>query len=87
MGMHPREYLPNNYMVPEYLTAGIAMWTQAPRSIGNDLRLEHETALLEVAAGIRHLRDKGFEKVVLAGMSGGAPPGRPQALQGNLRPQ
>ncbi len=72
MGMHPREYLPNNYMVPEYLNAGIAMWTQAPRSIGNDLRLEHETALLEVAAGIRHLRDKGFEKVVLSGMSGGA---------------
>ena len=72
MGMHPREYLPNNYMVPEYLNAGIAMWTQAPRSIGNDLRLEHETALLEVAAGIRHLRDKGYEKVVLTGMSGGA---------------
>ena len=72
MGMHPREYLPNNYMVPEYQNAGIAMWTQAPRSIGNDLRLEHETALLEVAAGIRHLRDRGFEKVVLSGMSGGA---------------
>ncbi len=72
MGMHPREYLPNNYMVPEFLHAGIAMYTQAPRSIGNDLRLEHETALLEVAAGIRHLRDKGFEQVVLAGMSGGA---------------
>ncbi len=72
MGMHPREYLPNNYLVPEYLNAGIAMWTQAPRSIGNDLRLEHETALLEVAAGIRHLRDKGFGKVLLTGMSGGA---------------
>ena len=72
MGMHPREYLPNNYMVPEFLNAGIAMYTQAPRSIGNDLRLEHETALLEVAAGIQFLRDKGFEKVVLTGMSGGA---------------
>ncbi len=72
MGMHPREYLPNNYLVPEYLNAGIAMWTQAPRSIGNDLRLEHETALLEVAAGIGHLRDKGFGKVLLTGMSGGA---------------
>lgn len=72
MGMHPREYLPNNYMVPEFLNAGIAMYTQAPRSIGNDLRLEHETALLEVAAGIQYLRDKGFDKVVLTGMSGGA---------------
>ena len=36
------------------------------------MRLEHETALLEVAAGIRHLRDRGFAKVVLSGMSGGA---------------
>ena len=72
MGMHPREYLPNNYMVPEFLNAGIAMWTQAPRSIGNDLRLEHETALLEVAAGIQHLGDKGYDKVLLVGMSGGA---------------
>jgi pimeloyl-ACP methyl ester carboxylesterase len=72
MGMHPREYMPGNYMVPEFLNAGLAMYTQAPRSIGNDLRLEHESALLEVAAGIRYLRNKGFEKVVLTGMSGGA---------------
>jgi len=72
MGMHPREYLPNNYMVPGFLDAGIAMWTQAPRSIGNDLRLEHETALLDVAAGIEHLRDRGYKKIVLVGMSGGA---------------
>lgn len=72
MGMHPREYLPNNYLVPEFLSAGIAMWTQAPRSIGNDLRLEHESALLEVAAGIRFLQSKGYQKVLLVGMSGGA---------------
>ena len=72
MGMHPREYMPNNYLVSEFLDAGVAMWTQAPRSIGNDLRLEHETALLEVAAGIGYLRDLGYDKVVLTGMSGGA---------------
>ena len=72
MCMHPREYLPNNYLVPELLEAGVAVWTQAPRSIGNDIRLEHESALLDVAAGIQHLGKKGYEKVILVGMSGGA---------------
>ena len=72
MAMHPREYLPNNYLVPEHLKGGIAIWNQAPRSIGNDLRLEHETALLDVAAGIRYLRERGYEHVLLTGMSGGA---------------
>ncbi|MGN5477532.1 hypothetical protein ACTMU2_13545 [Cupriavidus basilensis] len=33
-----------------------ACWVQGPRSIGNDLRLEHETALFDVAAGMTHLR-------------------------------
>ncbi|MEM1112941.1 MAG: alpha/beta hydrolase [Pseudomonadota bacterium] len=72
MGMHPREYLPNNYMVPEVLKDNVAMWTQAPRMIGNDIRLEHETALLDVAAGVQHLRNLGYETIILAGMSGGA---------------
>lgn len=86
MGMHPREYLPTNYMVPEFLKSNIAVWTQAPRSIGNDLRLEHEAALLEVAAGIQFLRDKGFENVVLTGMSGGASLFSFYLQQANLEP-
>ena len=40
--------------------------------IGNDLRLEHEIALFDVAAGMAHLRDLGYEKIVLLGNSGGA---------------
>src|SRR5262249_55381524 len=38
----------------------------------NDLRLEHEIALLDVAAGINFLRDAGFGRVILVGNSGGA---------------
>jgi hypothetical protein len=45
---------------------------QGPRSIGNDLRLEHEIALFDVAAGMQHLRDLGYERIVLLGNSGGA---------------
>jgi len=70
--MHPREFSGTPYLVPDVLDAGCACWVQAPRSIGNDLRLEHEVALLDVAAGTAHLRKLGFERVVLLGNSGGA---------------
>ena len=45
---------------------------QGPRAIGNDLRLEHELAILDVAAGMAHLRALGFTRIVLLGNSGGA---------------
>ena len=70
--MHPREFSGTPYLVPDVLDAGCAAWVQAPRSIGNDLRLEHELALLDVAAGMTHLRGLGFSRIVLLGNSGGA---------------
>jgi len=70
--MHPREFLATHYLVPAILDAGCAAFTQTPRSVGNDLRLEHEIALLDVAAGMAWLRKQGFEKIVLLGNSGGA---------------
>lgn len=70
--MHPREMAITHYLVPFVLDAGCACWVQGPRSIGNDLRLEHEIALFDVAAGMAHLRELGFEKIVLLGNSGGA---------------
>lgn len=70
--MHPREFVMTHYLVPEVLDAGWACWVQAPRSIGTDLRLEHEIALHDVAAGMRQLRELGFETIVLLGNSGGA---------------
>ncbi|WP_446719600.1 alpha/beta hydrolase [Hydrogenophaga sp. OTU3427] len=72
LAMHPREMVLTHYLVPDVLHAGWAFWAQAPRSIGNDLRLEHEIALLDVAAGVRQLRALGFEQIVLLGNSGGA---------------
>jgi hypothetical protein len=70
--MHPREMVVTHYLVPDLLDAGWACWVQGPRSVGNDLRLEHELALHDVAAGMRHLRTLGFETVVQLGNSGGA---------------
>ena len=70
--MHPREFLASHYLVPHILEAGCAAWTQASRMVGNDLRLEHEIVLLDVAAAMVFLRSIGFEKIVLLGNSGGA---------------
>lgn len=70
--MHPRELLVTHYMVPYIVQAGCACWVQGPRTVGNDLRLEHEVALLDVAAGMGQLRMLGFEKIVMLGNSGGA---------------
>lgn len=70
--MHPRELLVTHYMVPHLVAQGYAVWTQGPRTVGNDLRLEHETAVLDVAAGMVELRRQGFGKIVMLGNSGGA---------------
>lgn len=72
--MHPREMVVASYMVPEILKGGCALWILGPRTVGNDLRLEHETALLDLAAGQIFLRDKmGFQHRILQGTSGGGP--------------
>lgn len=70
--MHPREFMACHYLIPDIVGAGYAAWSQSPRSVGNDLRLEHEIALHDVAAGLRFLREQGFHRIVLLGNSGGA---------------
>lgn len=69
--MHPREFLASHYAIPHLVDAGFAAFTQTPRAVGNDLRLEHEIALLDVAAGMQFLRAAGFRRIVLLGNSGG----------------
>lgn len=70
--MHPREFMACHYLIPDIVGAGYAAWSQAPRSVGNDLRLEHEFALHDVATGLSYLRSRGFRRIVLLGNSGGA---------------
>jgi len=70
--MHPRQDLSRQYLVPILLEAGFAVWTQGSRTVGNDLTLIHEEAVLDAAAGFARLRDWGFERVVACGPSGGA---------------
>jgi hypothetical protein len=72
MIMHPRELLVSHYAVPGLVAAGFACWVQGSRTVGNDLRLEHEIALIDVAAGMVALEALGFERIVQLGNSGGA---------------
>jgi hypothetical protein len=70
--MHPRELLVSHYLVPHLVASGYACWVQGPRTVGNDLRLEHELAVLDVGAGMVKLNELGFEHIVQLGNSGGA---------------
>jgi hypothetical protein len=38
--MHPREFMACHYFILDIVEAGFAAWSQSPRSVGNDLRLE-----------------------------------------------
>jgi hypothetical protein len=70
--MHPREFMACHYLIPDIVGKGFAAWSQSPRSVGNDIRLEHEIALFDVAAGLKYLREAGFRNIVLLGNSGGS---------------
>jgi pimeloyl-ACP methyl ester carboxylesterase len=69
--MHPREFMACHYLIPDLIDAGCAAWTQSPRSVGNDIKLEHEFALYDVAASMVFLKQCGFENIILLGNSGG----------------
>jgi len=71
MFMHPRGDMQRHYAMPFLLQAGIATWGQAGRYINNDINCIKERLLLDIAAAIAKLRDRGFERVVLVGNSGG----------------
>jgi hypothetical protein len=69
--MHPRQDVTHHPLVPYLLGAGLAVWTQAPRSPNNDLNLTHEQAIIDFAAGQAFVHELGFPSVVCLGHSGG----------------
>ncbi|MGH2587645.1 MAG: alpha/beta hydrolase [Dehalococcoidia bacterium] len=68
---HPRAEFGRHYAIPGLVRAGYAAFGQNSRYLNNDTEAIHERLLLDVAAGMRWLRDEGFRHVVLAGNSGG----------------
>ena len=69
--MHPQADMSRHYAIPAVLDAGYAAFGQNSRYLNNDSHCIHELLLLDVAAGQRFLRQRGFEHVVFVGNSGG----------------
>jgi len=69
--MHPQADMSRHYATPYLTAAGYAVFGQNSRWLNNDALCIHERLLLDVAAGLRVLRRRGFEHIVLCGNSGG----------------
>lgn len=70
--MHPRGEFGRHYAIPGILAGGYAAFGHNSRYLNNDTEAIHERLLLDIAAGMRRLREEGFRKIVLLGNSGGA---------------
>ncbi len=69
--MHPKADMSRHYAMPWLLDAGYATFGQNSRWLNNDELCVHEVLLLDVAAGVRFLRDRGFKRILVCGNSGG----------------
>jgi hypothetical protein len=69
--MHPRADMSRHYLTPYLLDGGYAVFGQESRWPGNDVACIHELLLADVAAGLNFLRERGFQKIVFVGNSGG----------------
>ncbi len=71
--MHPRGDRSRGYFLPLLAKSGFAAFGHNNRYLNNDTDGIHEEMLLDIAAGIRFLRGRGYQKMVLFGTSGGGP--------------
>lgn len=70
--MHPRVDFTRHYAIPRLVAAGFSVLALNGRNPNDDTDTVHEELVLDVAAGVDHLRkERGAEKVVLFGNSGG----------------
>ena len=71
--MHPRVDFTHHYAIPRLVAAGCSVLAANTRNPNNDTDTVHEELVLDVAAGVRWLREhRGAKRVVLLGNSGGA---------------
>jgi hypothetical protein len=70
--MHPTSNFMGHYLVAPLAQRGIACMGLNSRYAGNDTLLLMERVIQDLGAGVHYLRERGYEKVVLIGNSGGA---------------
>lgn len=71
MIVHPSSNFLGHYALVPLADRGVTAVGMNTRYIANDSGLIVENCVLDLAAGVRHLRAIGYEKVVLVGNSGG----------------
>ena len=68
--MHPRGPMSRHYLAGYIPSRGMALFGHDGRYLNNDSDCLHERLLLDIAAGMRHLRDLGYDTIVGVGNSG-----------------
>jgi pimeloyl-ACP methyl ester carboxylesterase len=69
---HPTANFLGHYALPGLAERGFGGIGLTTRYVGNDTNLIMENCLLDMGSMVSHLRDAGYERVVLVGNSGGA---------------
>lgn len=69
--VHPTSNFHSHYLIEPLIARGVAVYLVNTRYVANDTMLIMERAIQDLGAGIRHLRELGFERIVLVGNSGG----------------
>jgi hypothetical protein len=70
--LHPTSNYMGHYLIDPLAGLGITTLALNTRFAGNDSLLQMEYVLLDIGVGVAHLRDLGYNTVVLIGNSGGA---------------
>jgi pimeloyl-ACP methyl ester carboxylesterase len=68
---HPRVDFSEHHAFPAFLRAGYACLGANLRSVNNDMDCLHEKLLVDIATYMLWLRERGVEKIILLGNSGG----------------
>lgn len=69
--IHPTSNFMGHYLLGPLSRRGIAVLGLNTRYLGNDAVLILERAIQDLGAGVKWLREQGFERIVLMGNSGG----------------
>lgn len=69
--VHPTSNFHSHYLIEPLVERGAAVFLVNTRYVANDTMLLMERAIQDLGAGIRYLREQGFQRVVLIGNSGG----------------
>ena len=68
---HPNVNYMHHYLMEPLHRRGRAVLGLNTRYIGNDVTLLMERVIQDLGAGVRYLREQGFERVIFIGNSGG----------------